>query len=267
MEKNTEQVMKLNQGIVPNQNNGQFVQPSYGTAQPHQQNPMRPNQGSSQPYEHIGQPLGEYQQVAQMGVPLAQQPLVVIAGGNGVPVPQMSDEQLAQMAKNKRFRFSNGQWNLTLPTNPVQYIFLVLAFILSGVPVGLYFLTGTFYVLVALVVPVLLIVLIVGTWGTTKMTFDDRERTIYHKTKGLCAKRNVIKYSDCVRIYADRTSAETPGRMRFSTWNNCTYSLETVDGKSYLMFFTPGNLEEASLNAFLRERLAANSDAPIPNDK
>eukprot|EP01060_Flectonema_neradi_P030240 TRINITY_DN4353_c0_g1_i1.p1 TRINITY_DN4353_c0_g1~~TRINITY_DN4353_c0_g1_i1.p1 ORF type:complete len:119 (+),score=14.85 TRINITY_DN4353_c0_g1_i1:349-705(+) len=104
------------------------------------------------------------------------------------------------------------------------------------------------------------------TWGNTKMIFDDREGTIYHETPGMscCLKESIIKYSDCLKISAVletetiTTTNQTTGATSWRSRSHYLYSLVTLDG-NYKIFVSSKNLEEAPLNDFLRERLAAYS--------
>eukprot|EP01060_Flectonema_neradi_P020429 TRINITY_DN2796_c2_g2_i2.p1 TRINITY_DN2796_c2_g2~~TRINITY_DN2796_c2_g2_i2.p1 ORF type:complete len:258 (+),score=41.68 TRINITY_DN2796_c2_g2_i2:70-843(+) len=254
MEKNIGKDMSPNQGIMqPYQNNGQ--KPNYGTAPPYQQNPMQPGHGNAQPY--------------QVGVPLA-----VIADGGG-PVPQVSEQQLAQMAKNKWFHFENGTWILKPPRNLICSIIMLIIALLAfvGIPVGAYFVFDSYYPLAGLAIPLILICLFAYTGGSTTMIFDDREGTVYYKTTRMScgSKESIIKYSDCVSINAvlqTRTSTstnQTTGSRSTSTTTYYSYSLVTLDG-NYEMLCTYDNLDEVSLNAFLRERLASTGmpEGPVP---
>eukprot|EP01060_Flectonema_neradi_P030972 TRINITY_DN459_c0_g1_i4.p1 TRINITY_DN459_c0_g1~~TRINITY_DN459_c0_g1_i4.p1 ORF type:complete len:276 (+),score=39.27 TRINITY_DN459_c0_g1_i4:114-830(+) len=197
-----------------------------------------------------------------MGVPVVAQPVIVVAGGGGGPLPQVSDQQLAQMAKARRFRLENGQWKFVPPTNFMPLILLCFILIFCAMPIIMCVMVKSFIPLVGLFGIFILLIALCFTWGTPQMTFDDSQQVVYHKSGGApcIAKETTIRYSDCIsfnavlRIHRHHNHHGTSHHS--STSSYYAYSLTTLGG-NYEIFSTQDNLEEASLNAFLRERLAA----------
>eukprot|EP01060_Flectonema_neradi_P041330 TRINITY_DN9781_c0_g1_i1.p1 TRINITY_DN9781_c0_g1~~TRINITY_DN9781_c0_g1_i1.p1 ORF type:complete len:237 (+),score=25.38 TRINITY_DN9781_c0_g1_i1:138-848(+) len=205
-------------------------------------------QGTAQP---------TYDGDVQVGVPVVAHPVIVIAGGGGAPMPLVSDERLAQVAKGRRFKFESGQWKFISPQNYTQYILPCFIIILIIVVVMS---KNHIVMLGCLLFSFVFLLALLFAWGKVQMTFNDSRQVVYYKGKGaFCiAKEATIRYSDCISINAvlKVDHDESSHHSTSHTSSYYAYSLTTLGG-NYEVFRTQDNLEEASLNAFLRERLAA----------
>eukprot|EP01060_Flectonema_neradi_P030970 TRINITY_DN459_c0_g1_i1.p1 TRINITY_DN459_c0_g1~~TRINITY_DN459_c0_g1_i1.p1 ORF type:complete len:269 (+),score=40.29 TRINITY_DN459_c0_g1_i1:55-861(+) len=223
---------------------------------------QQPAQVNMQPMQGTAQPMQPYQGNVQMGVPVVAQPVIVVAGGGGGPLPQVSDQQLAQMAKARRFRLENGQWKFIAPPNYVTYVLMGCILLFTFFPIIMCVISKMAFPLVGLIAPIIMLVALVFVWGDIQLTFDDTQQVVYHRSRGAScvAKETTIRYSDCIsfnavlRIHRHHNHHGTSHHS--STSSYYAYSLTTLGG-NYEIFSTQDNLEEASLNAFLRERLAA----------
>eukprot|EP01060_Flectonema_neradi_P038882 TRINITY_DN8311_c0_g1_i1.p1 TRINITY_DN8311_c0_g1~~TRINITY_DN8311_c0_g1_i1.p1 ORF type:complete len:263 (+),score=43.71 TRINITY_DN8311_c0_g1_i1:51-791(+) len=210
--------------------------------QPAQVN-MQPTQGTAQPK----------QEPVQMGLPVVVQPVIVVAGGGGVPVPQPSDEQLAHMAKGKRFRLVDGQWKFNEQPTGCAICFIIGSLvILTLIPYVLCIVMASPILLVGLIAPIIMLIVVVFMWKKIELIFDDSQKVVLLRSKraSCMVKETVIRYSDCISFNAVLRAHHS------STSSHYVYSLTTLGG-NYEVFGAHDTLEEASLNAFLRERLAA----------
>eukprot|EP01060_Flectonema_neradi_P030971 TRINITY_DN459_c0_g1_i3.p1 TRINITY_DN459_c0_g1~~TRINITY_DN459_c0_g1_i3.p1 ORF type:complete len:273 (+),score=40.28 TRINITY_DN459_c0_g1_i3:55-873(+) len=222
---------------------------------------QQPAQVNMQPMQGTAQPMQPYQGNVQMGVPVVAQPVIVVAGGGGGPLPQVSDQQLAQMAKARRFRLENGQWKFIAPPNYVTYVLMGCILLFTFFPIIMCVISKMAFPLVGLIAPIIMLVALVFVWGDIQLTFDDTQQVVYHRSRGAScvAKETTIRYSDCISFNAVLRIHHHHGHNTHGsshTSSHYAYSLTTLGG-NYEIFSTQDNLEEASLNAFLRERLAA----------